>query len=59
MVTQVPGDWVDAAIRVQFLSWLDSDDGFPDGGSGDGLVYIQDDMEAAYRAGYFRRQDEC
>jgi len=51
-------EWLERQIRIMCRTWLDSDDGFPEGGSGSGLVYTQDDMEAAYRAGYLKRQDE-
>jgi hypothetical protein len=49
-------EWAECQIRIACREWLDSDEGLPDGGSGPGLCYIQEDMEAAYRAGYLKCQ---
>lgn len=51
-------DWLEHRIGEMFAEWLNSDDGFPDGGSGDGLHYTSYDMQAAYRAGYEQRRTE-
>jgi hypothetical protein len=51
-------EWVERDIRIKCRAWVDSDDGFPDGGSGPGLRYTKDDLEAAYRAGYIQRGEE-
>jgi hypothetical protein len=50
--------WLEREIRVSWRAWMDSDDGMPEGGSGPGLVYTEDDMEAAYFAGYYQREAE-
>ena len=51
-------DWLEQVISKNFRTWLDSDEGFPEGGSGPGLRYTEDDVEAAFRAGYLKRQDD-
>ena len=51
-------EWLERQIRIAYRTWRDSEDGMPEGGSGPGLVYTDDDMEAAYFAGYHQRGEE-
>ena len=50
-------EWLRAQLERQFNEWASRE--FPDGmGNGTGGAYHQDDMRAAFMAGYDLRADE-